>query len=192
MDTEGNAVAVTTTINSFYGSKVTVEGAGFLLNNEMDDFAAQPGKPNQFGLVQGENNAIEAGKRMLSAMTPTIVVRPSGELLFVVGSPGGSTIITNVFQKHQQRHRLRHERCRGGERSPHPSPALADRIQYEPGALTGETITALRAMGHNVEERFNRDAPYPYIGDAQAIMVAEDGRILGWSDPRRGGGAAGY
>jgi gamma-glutamyltranspeptidase/glutathione hydrolase len=192
IDADGNAVAVTTTINSFYGSKVTVRDAGFLLNNEMDDFAAQPGKPNQFGLVQGENNAIEAGKRMLSAMTPTIVVRPSGELFFVVGSPGGATIITNVFQNISNvvdfemtvveavnAPRLHHQH-------------LPDRIQYEPGALTEETMAALRAMGHTVDERFSPDSAYPYIGDAQAIMVTGDRRMLGWSDPRRGGAAVGY
>lgn len=192
VDAEGGAVAVTTTINSFYGSKVAVEGAGFLLNNEMDDFAAQPGKPNQFGLVQGENNAIESGKRMLSAMTPTIVVRPTGELLFVVGSPGGATIITNVFQNISNvidfdmslveavnAPRLHHQH-------------LPDRIQYEPGALSEETLAALGAMGHTVEERFDPDEAYPYIGDVQAILVTEDGERLGWSDPRRGGSAAGY
>ena len=93
------SVAITTTINSFFGSKVTVAGAGFLLNNEMDDFSGRPGFPNQYGLVQGEANAIEPGKRMLSAMTPTLVEDETGDLLLVVGSPGGATIITNVFQQ---------------------------------------------------------------------------------------------
>ncbi len=192
VDHQGNAVAVTTTINSFYGSKVTVQGAGFLLNNEMDDFAAQPGKPNQFGLVQGENNAIEPGKRMLSAMTPTIVLRPNGNLLFIVGSPGGSTIITNVFQNISNvidfgmnvveavnTPRLHHQH-------------LPDRIQFEPGALSDRTIASLRSMGHTVQERFSSTATYPYIGDVQAIMVMPDGRIEGWSDPRRGGSAVGF
>ena len=98
MDGAGNAVAVTTTINSWYGSMVTVTGAGFVLNNEMDDFAAKPGVANQYGLVQGENNAVGPGKRMLSAMTPSIVVAPDGKLRMVVGTPGGATIITTVFQ----------------------------------------------------------------------------------------------
>ncbi|MBI2614891.1 MAG: gamma-glutamyltransferase, partial [Gemmatimonadetes bacterium] len=98
VDAAGNAVSVTTTINSSYGSAVTVTGAGFLLNNEMDDFAAAPGTPNQYGLVQGEANAIQPGKRMLSAMTPSIVVDPSGRLRMVLGSPGGPTIITSVTQ----------------------------------------------------------------------------------------------
>ena len=98
VDREGNAVAVTTTINSLYGSMAMVTGAGFLLNNEMDDFAARPGTPNQFGLVQGAVNAIGPKKRMLSAMTPTIVLDPTGRVKMVTGSPGGPTIITTVAQ----------------------------------------------------------------------------------------------
>src|SRR5690606_32857939 len=97
VDADGNAVSTTTTINFGYGSFVTVSGAGFLLNNEMDDFAAAPGRPNGFGLVQGEVNAIEPGKRMLSAMTPTIVLDRNGRLEMVLGSPGGPTIITQVY-----------------------------------------------------------------------------------------------
>jgi hypothetical protein len=93
IDARGNAVAVTTTINSLYGSRVTVTGAGFLLNNEMDDFTARPGVPNQFGLVQGAANAIEPGKRMLSAMTPTIVLDADGQPRLILGSPGGPTIM---------------------------------------------------------------------------------------------------
>lgn len=192
VDGSGNAVALTTTINSFYGSRVTVAGAGFLLNNEMDDFAARPGYPNQFGLVQGENNAIEPGKRMLSAMTPTIVARPDGSLMYVTGSPGGSTIITNVFQSVSNvvdfgmgvvgavaAPRLHHQH-------------LPDRIQYEPGALSAETLAELEAMGHETDERFTATALYPYIGDIQAIMVLPDGSLEGASDPRRGGAAIGY
>ncbi|MBE0591299.1 MAG: gamma-glutamyltransferase [Gemmatimonadales bacterium] len=192
VDAEGNAVAVTTTINAFYGCKVTVSGAGFLLNDEMDDFAARPGSPNQFGLVQGENNAIEPGKRMLSAMTPTIVLAPDGRLLLVIGSPGGATIITNVFQNISNvidfgmgiqaavnAPRLHHQH-------------LPDRIQYEPGSLSPETIASLEAMGHTMRERFDADALYPYIGDVQAIMVLPDGTLEGASDLRRGGAAKGY
>ena len=191
VDAAGNAVAVTTTINSFYGSRVMVPGAGFLLNNEMDDFAARPGYPNQFGLVQGENNSIEPGKRMLSAMTPTIVSRPDGSLMYVTGSPGGSTIITNVFQSVSNvvdfgmsvvqavnAPRLHHQH-------------LPDRIQFEPGALSAETLTELGAMGHETAERFTATALYPYIGDIQAIMVMPDGSLEGASDPRRGGAAVG-
>jgi gamma-glutamyltranspeptidase/glutathione hydrolase len=192
VDAQGNAVAVTTTINSFYGSRVTVAGAGFLLNNEMDDFAARPGSANQFGLVQGENNAIEPGKRMLSAMTPTIVARPDRSLFYVTGSPGGATIITNVFQilsnvidfgmgvvQAVNAPRLHHQH-------------LPDRIQYEPGALSPETLAELQALGHETSLRFSESAMYPYIGDIQAIMVSPDGSLEGASDPRRGGAAVGY
>src|SRR6185503_13149658 len=98
VDANGDAAAVTTTLNGGFGSGVTVTGAGFLLNNEMDDFTSAPGKPNMFGLIQGEANAIMPGKRMLSAMTPSIVLDPSGQLYMVLGTPGGPTIITTVTQ----------------------------------------------------------------------------------------------
>ena len=120
---QGNAVSITTTINSFFGSKVTVTGAGFLLNNEMDDFSGRPGFPNQYGLVQGEANAIAPGKRMLSAMTPTIVVDPDGDLLLVVGSPGGATIITNVFQQISNVIDFGMDVRQSPERTPSPPPA---------------------------------------------------------------------
>src|SRR5204863_2453614 len=97
-DARGNAVATTTTLNALYGSGVYVAAAGFFLNDEMDDFAAQPGKPNMFGLVQGEANAIQPGKRMLSAMSPTIVLDRDGSLLLAVGSRGGPRIITSTSQ----------------------------------------------------------------------------------------------
>src|SRR3989449_277499 len=97
VDAEGNAVSCTTTLNNSYGSALTVAGAGFLLNDEMDDFATAPGKPNMYGLVQGEANAIQPGKRMLSAMTPSVVLDPQGELFMVVGTPGGPRIITMVY-----------------------------------------------------------------------------------------------
>src|SRR5690606_30754756 len=98
VDGRGGAVSFTTTLNTWYGSKLVAEGTGVLLNNEMDDFTTRPGVPNHFGLVQGEANVIAPGKRMLSAMTPTIVLGPRGDLDTVVGTPGGSTIITTVFQ----------------------------------------------------------------------------------------------
>jgi len=98
VDEYGNAVSLTTTINTGYGSKVVVGGAGFFMNNEMDDFSSKPGVPNFFGLIGNEANNIQPGKRMLSSMTPSIVLDPEGELKIVVGTPGGSTIITSVFQ----------------------------------------------------------------------------------------------
>ena len=192
VDAQGNAVSLTTTINSFYGSKVTVTGAGFILNNEMDDFTARPSQPNQYGAVQGENNAIEPGKRMLSAMTPTVVEYPDGRLFLVLGTPGGATIITDVFQNISNVidfgmpirqavnvPRLHHQH-------------LPDEIEWEPGSLPAETVDALEAMGHTMRELPVTGEVYPYIGDIQAIMVIPDGTLEGASDPRRGGTAAGY
>ena len=185
VDGQGNAVAVTTTINSLYGNLVVVEGAGFFLNNEMDDFAAKPGTANQFGLVQGEANAIQPGKRMLSAMTPTIVLDPSGRVRLVTGTPGGSTIITTVAQivsnvvdfgmdaaTSMAAPRLHHQH-------------LPDTLRYERNGLDSATVAALRAMGHAVAERGG------YQGDVQNIVVLADGTLSGVSDPRRGGAAVG-
>ncbi|MBI2072495.1 MAG: gamma-glutamyltransferase, partial [Gemmatimonadetes bacterium] len=167
VDAAGNAVSVTTTINSSYGSAVTVTGAGFLLNNEMDDFAAAPGTPNQYGLVQGEANAIQPGKRMLSAMTPSIVVDPSGRLRMVLGSPGGPTIITSVTQVilNVLDHHLSLSDAVAVTRIHHQ--ALPDLINYERGGLLPAVVTSLKTMGHEVN-------------------------WIGVPDPRRGGGAAGY
>jgi gamma-glutamyltranspeptidase/glutathione hydrolase len=186
VDGQGNAVAVTTTINSWYGSKVTVTGAGFVLNNEMDDFAAKPGTPNQFGLVQGENNAVGPGKRMLSAMTPSIVVAPSGRLRMVTGTPGGSTIITTVFQtiSNVLDYGMDVVAAVDAPRVHHQH--LPDQIYYEPGGLEPATVFQLREMGHTLVERGD------VSGDVQAILVAADGTLTAWSDPRRGGRAVGY
>ncbi len=185
VDDEGNAVSVTTTINSWYGSKVTVTGAGFVLNNEMDDFAAKPGTPNQFGLVQGENNAVAPGKRMLSAMTPSIVLGPDGGLLMVTGTPGGSTIITTVFQtiSNVLDYGMNVVQAVDAPRVHHQH--LPDQILYEQGGLDPATVAALEAMGHVLVERTE------VSGDVQAILI-EGGTLTGWSDPRRGGRAAGY
>ncbi|NNF12690.1 MAG: gamma-glutamyltransferase [Gemmatimonadetes bacterium] len=185
VDAQGMAVSVTTTINSWYGSKVTVTGAGFVLNNEMDDFAAKPGTPNQFGLVQGENNAVAPGKRMLSAMTPSIVLDPSGELLMVTGTPGGSTIITTVFQTISNviDYGMNVVQAVNAPRVHHQH--LPDQIFYEAGGLPAETVAALEALGHTMVERND------VSGDVQAILVV-DGQLTAWSDPRRGGRAVGY
>lgn len=186
VDPEGNAVALTTTINSLYGSRVTVEGAGFLLNNEMDDFTARPGSPNLYGLVQGERNAIEPGKRMLSAMTPTVVEDPEGNLLMVVGSPGGSTIITTVFQiiSNVLDFGMSLPQAVNAPRVHHQH--LPDRIQYERGGLPPAVVDSLRAMGHEVDERGGTS------GDVKAILVLPEGSLAGYADPRRGGLAAGF
>jgi gamma-glutamyltranspeptidase/glutathione hydrolase len=185
VDGEGNAVAITTTINSLYGNRVTVAGAGFLLNNEMDDFTAKPGVPNQFGLVQGAANSVEPGKRMLSAMTPTIVLDDRGAIRLVTGSPGGSTIITTVAQmisnvidfgmtvaEATAAPRLHHQH-------------LPDVLRFERNGLSPHVVEELRAMGHTVEERGG------YQGDTQSLTVVSDGTIAGVADPRRGGAAVG-
>ena len=186
VDGQGNAVSVTTTINSWYGSKVTVTGAGFVLNNEMDDFAAKPGTPNQFGLVQGERNAVGPGKRMLSAMSPSIVVGPDNRLRMVTGTPGGSTIITTVFQtiSNVLDYDMDVVAAVNAPRVHHQH--LPDQIYYEAGSLEPATLVALRGMGHTLVERSG------VSGDVQMILVDASGTLFGWSDPRRGGRAIGY
>ncbi len=186
VDSDGNAVSVTTTINSWFGSKVTVARAGFVLNNEMDDFAAKPGTANQFGLVQGENNAVGPGKRMLSAMTPTIVTRPDGELFFVTGTPGGATIMTTTFQTivNVIDYGMNVVQAVNAPRVHHQH--LPDQIYYENGGLSAEVVAALEAMGHTMVERGG------VSGDVQAIIVMPDGTLQAHSDPRRGGTAVGW
>ncbi len=195
VDGDGNAVSVTTTINSWFGSKVTVTGAGFLLNNEMDDFAAKPGTPNQFGLVQGENNAIEPGKRMLSAMTPTVVLDSTGRLLMVVGTPGGATIITTVFQvlSNVIDFGMNVPDAVAAPRVHHQH--LPDQITIEHGGIVPDVIAQLEALGHTVVLR-EVGPPDAYFGgglsgDVQAIVVGADGVLHGYSDQRRGGAAVG-
>ena len=182
VDRWGNAASVTTTINSGFGNAVTVAGAGFLLNNEMDDFAASPGQPNQFGLVEGENNAIAPGKRMLSSMTPSIVLDPEGELKMVVGTPGGPTIITTVYHvvSNVIDHGMGLQRAVESPRVHHQ--AWPDQLFYEEGGLAGEALDGLAARGHKLFER-------GLSGDVSAILV-EGANLLGVADPRRGGGAS--
>jgi gamma-glutamyltranspeptidase/glutathione hydrolase len=185
VDGEGNAVSLTTTVNSWYGSKVVAAGTGVLLNNDMDDFTSKPGAPNQFGLVQGEANRIEPGKRMLSAMSPTVVLGPDGRLGMVVGSPGGSTIITTVFQviANTVDHGMDVAQAVLAPRIHHQH--LPDQIWYEPAGLPAEVVEGLEALGHRTVER---EEP---SGDVQAIQVLPDGTLQGQSDPRRGGVALG-
>lgn len=185
VDGAGMAVSITTTLNNSYGSHVTVTGAGFLLNDEMDDFATAPGKPNMYGLVQGEANAIAPGKRMLSAMTPCIVVDPSGELRLVVGTPGGPTIITQVYHviSNVIDHGMTLPDAVTAPRMHHQS--LPDRMRIEsPGGFSPVTVGWLKAMGHTVETTAR-------MGDVQAIARVKGG-WLGVSDPRLGGGPSGY
>jgi len=184
VDEEGVAVSCTTTLNDSYGSAVTVTGAGFLLNDEMDDFATAPGKPNMYGLVQGEANAIAPGKRMLSAMTPSIVLDPDGRLLLVVGTPGGPRIITMVYHviSNVIDHRMSLAQAVEAPRMHHQG--LPDTLKVERDGFLPATLDSLRARGHAIGSG-------GYWGDVEAIIRTPKG-WQGVSDPRRGGGGAGY
>jgi gamma-glutamyltranspeptidase / glutathione hydrolase len=191
VDKDGNAVSNTYTLNDSYGNKITVEGAGFLLNNEMDDFAAKPGTPNFYRLIQGEANAVAARKRPLSAMTPTIVLK-NGKLWFAVGSPGGPTIINTVAQTiiNVVDHGMNIQQAVDYPRVHHQW--MPDEIRYEPFGLSPDTINRLKQMGHHVTLNTVNGNPR-YIGDAEAVMIeAMTGVRLGASDPRRVGRAVGY
>jgi gamma-glutamyltranspeptidase/glutathione hydrolase len=184
IDSEGNAVSCTTTLNNSYGSAVTVTGAGFLLNDEMDDFATLPGEPNMYGLVQGEVNAIAPGKRMLSAMTPSIVLDPAQQLYLVVGTPGGPRIITMVYHviSNVVDHQMPLADAVAAPRMHHQG--LPDSLQVEDAGFQPVTLDSLSARGHRVGSR-------GYWGDVEAIIRTARG-WEGVSDPRRGGGGAGY
>lgn len=192
-DSFGNAVSTTTTINSSFGSGIVVEGAGFLLNNEMDDFSAKPGVQNQFGLMGSEANSIQPEKRMLSSMTPTIILK-DGEPYLIIGSPGGSVIITTVLQvilncidfnmnirEAIEAPRIHHQ-------------WIPDSLYYEQFAI-GEALTEnvkdeLEKMGYNL---VNDGIEFRKLGIAEGIMIDNKNKIIyGASDPRGGGLAIGY
>jgi gamma-glutamyltranspeptidase/glutathione hydrolase len=185
VDEAGNAVACTTTINSTFGAMVVVDGAGFLLNNEMDDFSAKPGVPNQFGLVGGKANAIAPGKRMLSSMTPTIVSK-DGELRLVLGAPGGGRIITAVLQTllNVVDHGMGLEQAVRAPRIHHQW--LPDELVWEPLALPPDVREALAKKGHTFAARPRG------IGQMFAIQVLGDRTRVGVCDHRSGGAAAAY
>ena len=184
VDAEGNAVSCTTTLNNSYGSAVTVTGAGFLLNDEMDDFATTPGQPNMYGLVQGEANAIAPGKRMLSAMTPSIVLDREKQLSMIVGTPGGPKIITMVSHviSNVIDHRMRLPDAVRAPRMHHQ--ALPDSLQVEREGFEPDVLDSLSGKGHGIATR-------GHWGDIEAIVRTASG-WQGVSDPRRGGGGAGY
>jgi gamma-glutamyltranspeptidase/glutathione hydrolase len=187
VDADGNCVSNTYTLNDGYGSKVTIKGTGILMNDEMDDFAAKPGTPNMFGLIQGERNAVAPRKRPLSAMTPTFVLRQDGSLWFAVGSPGGPTIINTVLQviTNVVDFDMNIQQAIDAPRIHHQW--LPDELVYEPFGMSADTFRALEARGHRL-------APRPrYMGDAQGIMIEEKtGVRLGASDPRNYGEPVGY
>jgi gamma-glutamyltranspeptidase/glutathione hydrolase len=192
MDADGNAVAVTTTINDWFGSRVTADGLGFLLNDEMDDFSSKPGVPNADGLIQANANAIAPGKRPLSSMTPTIVVR-DGKTVMVLGSPGSSKIITTVanvlmgvvdygmnIQEAVNAPRFHHQ-------------WMPDVVNVEQW-FSPDTVNLLQHMGYNVQIGLHYGTNVaPYWSDAECIAVdAKTGQRMGASDVRDGGKAVGY
>ena len=181
VDKFGNAVSNTYTINFSYGSGVVVEGAGFLLNNEMDDFSSKPGVPNAYGLIGGEANKIEPNKRMLSSMSPTIVTK-NGKNFLVAGSPGGSRIITTTLQVIMNviDHNLNVQAAVNAPRIHHQW--LPDEIRIEEG-ISPDTVRLLQGMGHTVSKKKS-------MGAIQSIMIGDDGTIYGGADPRRSTSAA--
>jgi gamma-glutamyltranspeptidase/glutathione hydrolase len=185
VDGEGNAVANTYTLNGSYGSGVTIAGTGMLMNNEMDDFSAKPGAPNAYGLVHGEANAIAPGKRPLSAMTPTVVLK-DGRLFLVLGSPGGPTIINTVLQTilNVVDFGMTIQEAVDAPRIHHQW--MPDRLMLEKTGFSQDVRDALRARGYTLAFR-------DPIGDCQAIMVEPgNGVRLGAADPREDGLALGY
>jgi len=182
VDQYGNAVSNTYTLNFSYGSGMTAAGTGVLLNNEMDDFSAKPGVPNAYGLIGGDANAVEPGKRPLSSMSPTIVLK-DGKPFLVTGSPGGSRIITTTLQviSNMIDHKMNVAEATNAARIHHQW--LPDEIRVEDGGLSRDTVAALEAKGHTI-------AVKSVMGSTQSIHVdAEKGLLLGASDPRRTGSA---
>jgi gamma-glutamyltranspeptidase/glutathione hydrolase len=182
VDGEGNAVSVTYTLNGNFGASVVAPGTGVLLNNEMDDFAVKPGTANQFGLVQGDPNAIRPGKRPLSSMTPTIVEK-DGRPVYVLGSPGGPRIITAVLETVMNLidFRMEPDSAVAAPRFHHQY--LPDTLFYEKDGLSPGTVSALEAMGYSLKEQ-------PPWGAVELIAIAPDGQLTGINDPRRPAGAA--
>ena len=186
VDADGNIVTNTFTINDLYGSGVTAKGTGVLLNDEMDDFAARPGKPNMFGLIQGERNKVEPGKRPLSSMTPTIVLRKDGSPWFALGARGGPRIITAVLESviNVIDQDMDIQQAIDAPRIHHQW--LPDEIVVEPYGMSPDTRQALEKLGHKFAARQS------YIASATGIMIDDKGVRLGAVDARADGAAIGY
>lgn len=186
VDRSGMTVSNTYTINDLYGSRVTIKGTGILMNDEMDDFAAQPGKPNLFGLIQGERNAVQPGKRPLSSMTPTIVLRKDGSVWFALGARGGPRIISAVMQSVMNviDHGMDIQAAIDAPRIHHQW--FPDQIMYEPFSMSPDTLSILSGYGHQFVDRPGN------IASATGIMIDEKGVRLGAIDSRSDGLAVGY
>jgi len=186
IDQKGNAIAVTTTLNAAFGSKLYVKELGFFLNNEMDDFSAKPGEPNMFGLIGGEANAIVPQKRMLSSMTPTLVEKDD-KLWMSLGTPGGSTIITSVLQTilNVYEFDMGMQEAVNAPRFHHQW--LPDVVQFEPESFDAQTLDTLRKKGYSIDE-----VNTPVIGKVDAILVRPDGSLEGGADIRGDDTAVGF
>lgn len=173
VDSLGNAIAVTTTLNAAYGSKLYVKELGFFLNNEMDDFSAKTGEPNMFGLIGGEANAIAPQKRMLSSMTPTLVEK-DGQFWMSLGTPGGSTIITSVLQTilNVSEFGMTMQEAVDAPRFHHQW--IPDVVQFEPDSFDPSLLKQLEAKGYTIDEK-----NAPVIGKVDAILVRPDGSLEG-------------
>ncbi|WP_445665687.1 gamma-glutamyltransferase [Fodinibius sp. AD559] len=184
VDKNGNAVAVTTTLNGSFGNKIAVDGAGFLLNNEMDDFTAQPGEPNMFGLIQGKANSVAPKKRMLSSMSPTIVTKNDSTRM-VLGAAGGPRIITATFQSFLNRvvFGMDPQQANSAPRFHHQW--MPDKLYYEEFGLSPDTREKLKEKGHKLN-------PYGNIGRTHNIYIDNNGLKYGSPDPRGDGAAEGY
>jgi gamma-glutamyltranspeptidase/glutathione hydrolase len=186
VDKEGNAVAVTTTLNDWFGSRVVVPGSGFFLNNEMDDFSSKPGVPNAYGVTGGEGNSIQPGKTMLSSMTPTIIEKDN-KLYMIVGSPGGPRIITAVYQVTLNVLAFEMGMQQAVDAARIHGQWLPDAIFTEPHALSKEDSITLTKMGHTFRSDIER------IGRVDAILVLPNGKYEAGADRNRGDdAAAGY
>lgn len=186
VDTFGNAVSVTTTLNGNYGSKLYSNELGFFLNNEMDDFSSKPGVPNMFGLIGAKANEIVPEKRMLSSMTPTIVEK-NGKLWMVVGTPGGSTIITSVLQTILNVHEFKMPMQEAINQPRFHHQWLPDEIMMEPNSFSKELIESLRAKGYYINEKNGS-----ILGKVEGILVLPDGTLEGGADPRGDDKAVGF
>jgi gamma-glutamyltranspeptidase/glutathione hydrolase len=184
VDAQGNAVSATTTLNGTFGTSIVVDSAGFLLNNQMDDFSVKPGYPNMYGLVGGEINSIQSGKKMLSSMTP-VIVEKDGKLFLVAGSPGGSTIPTTVFQIIVNVIDFGMNIQEAVDAGRFHNQWLPEQTSFEKNSIDSLTVIKLIGMGHTFNER-------TAMGSVNAIMILGDNKKAGGADKRGNNTACGY